>query len=145
MNFVGNYELKAPLQAVFDFMTDPNKIGKCFPDVKSLEMEGEDKFVAVVRVGVGFIKGDFKFRIAVLEKKPPSSVRLKGTGTGSGSSVDLNALIELTEMPGGTKLNYNADVKIGGAMAGLAQRVIGSATQKTLNEVFDRAKKELEK
>ena len=145
MNFVGNYELKAPPQTVFDFVTDPSKIGKCFPDLKSLEMEGENKFVALVRVGLGFIKGDFKFRVAFVEKDPPSKARLKGTGTGTGSTIDFDAIIELAEFVGGTKLNYRADVKIGGAMAGFAQRVLSGAAQKTITDVFDRARRELEK
>ena len=108
-------------------------------------MEGEDKFIAVVRVGVGFIKGDFKFIVSVLEKQPPARVRLKGNGTGSGSSVDLDTIIELDEFQDGTKLDYKAEVKLGGVMVGLAQRVIGSTTEKTLNELFARIRNNLEK
>ena len=145
MNFEGSYELKTSPETVFDFVTDPNKIGRCFPDLKSLDMEGEDKFVAVVRVGLGFIKGDFKFRVAVVEKKPSSRVRLKGTGTGSGSSVDLDTVIELAGVAEGTKLDYKADVKVGGVMAGLAQRVLKGAVEKTVNNLFERVRKELEK
>ena len=145
MNFAGTYQIKAPREQVFDFITDPNKIGRCFPDLKSLDMEGEDKFTAVVRVGVGFIKGDFKFRIAVVEKDPPARVRLKGTGTGSGSNVDLDTAIELADVPEGTKLDYKADVKLAGVIVGLAQRVIGSTTEKTVNELFARVRNELEK
>jgi carbon monoxide dehydrogenase subunit G len=145
LNFTGSYELKASRETVFDFVTDPQKIGRCFPDVKSLEMEAEDKFVAVVRVGLGLIKGDFKFRVTVVEKRPPSRVRLKATGTGTGSSVDLDTVIELAEITSGTRLSYIADVKIGGPMAGLAQRVLKSASEKTVNDVFDQARRELEK
>ena len=144
MNFSGTYQIRAPREKVFDFITDPNKIGRCFPDLKSLQMEGEDKFVAFVKVGIGFIKGDFKFRMAVVEKQPPSRVRLQGTGSGSGSSVDLNTIIDLAEVPDGTKLDYAADVKLGGIIVGLAQRVLGSATEKTVNNLFDCIRKELE-
>jgi hypothetical protein len=144
MNFTGTYQIKAPREKVFDFITDPNKIGKCFPDLKSLQMDGEDKFTAVVKVGVGFIRGDFKFRIAVVEKQPPERVRLKGNGSGAGSSVDLNTVIELAQVPEGTKLSYTADVKLGGVIVGLAQRVLGSTTEKTVNNLFDNVRKALE-
>jgi len=129
---------------VWDFVIDPNKIGKCLPDLKSLEVEGEDRFNAVVRVGIGFIKGDFNFRLAIVEKNPPTLARLKGTGTGSGSTVDLDTTMTLTEFPGGTRLAYKADVKVGGIMAGLGQRMMGGATEKTVNQVFECVKKELE-
>ncbi len=145
MIFEGTHDLKAPREKVWDFVIDPNKIGRCLPDLKSLEVTGEGKFNALVRVGVGFIKGDFKFRLEFVEKKPPSHARLKGTGSGSGSSIDMDTVIELTDMPGGTKLAYKADVKVGGVMAGLGQRMMEGATQKTVSDVFACVRTELEK
>ncbi len=145
MNFEGTYDVKAPREKVWGYVIDPNKIGKCLPDLKSLEVQGEDKFTAVVRVGIGPIKTDFRFRLEIVEKTPPAHARLKGTGTGSGSSVDLDTSIDLTEITGRTRLAYKADVKVGGVMAGLGQRMMGSATEKTVNEVFECVRRELEK
>jgi carbon monoxide dehydrogenase subunit G len=144
MNLEGTYHIKAPREKVFGFITEPNKISRCLPDLKSLQMEGEDRFVALVRVGVGFIKGDFKFRMAVVEKQPPARVRLQGNGSGAGSSVDLDSVIELREVQDATELAYKAEVKLSGVIVGLAQRVIGSATEKTVNSLFECLKKELE-
>lgn len=144
MEFSGSYELKAPRQKVWDFIIDPNKIAKCLPDLKNLEVQGADRFVATVRVGVGFIKSDFKFNLAIVEKQPPNKARLKGNGTGSGSSVDMDTSIELTEIPVGTKMDYKADVKVGGVMAGLGQRLMGSATEQAMTQMFECVKRELE-
>ncbi len=144
MNFEGTFEVKAPRDKVWDFVIDPNRIGKCLPDLKSLHIEGEDKFAAVARVGIGFMKGDFRFQLAIVEKNPPSHARLIGTGAGVGSSLDLDTSIDLEETGMGTKLTYKADMKIGGTLAGVGQRVIGSTTQKTISEVFTCVKKQLE-
>jgi carbon monoxide dehydrogenase subunit G len=145
MNFEGTYDVKAPREKVWAFVIDPNKIGRCMPDLKNLEVVEEDRFNAIVRVGIGFIKGDFKFRLEIAEKQPPSHAHLKGTGSGSSSSVDMDTTIDLTEIPGGTRLAYKADVKVGGMMAGLGQRMMGGATEKTLNDVFACVRRELEK
>ncbi len=144
MNFEGILEVKAPRDKVWEFVIDPNRIGKCLPDLKSLHVEGEDMFAAVARVGIGFMKGDFRFQLAIVEKNPPSHARLKGTGTGVGSSVDLDTSIDLAETGMGTRITYVADVKIGGTLAGVGQRVIGGATQKSISEVFACVKKQLE-
>jgi len=144
MEFSGTYEVRAPKQRVWEFIVDPGKIAKCLPELKSLELEGGDQFVATVRVGVGLIKGDFKFKLAILEKQPPDRARLKGSGTGSGSSVDIDTSIELTEVPNGTRLDYRADVKIGGVMAGLGQRLIGGATEQAMAQMFDCVRREME-
>ena len=144
MNLEGNYEIKAPMEKVWEFINDPNKIGNCFPDVKSLEVKDQDNFTAVARVGIGFIKGDFKFRVAVVERTPPSHARLKATGAGSGSSVDIDLAIDLTKVPEGTKLQYNAVTRVGGVMAGLGQSLVENAAKKTINQVFDSLKKNLQ-
>jgi carbon monoxide dehydrogenase subunit G len=129
---------------VWEFIVNPSKIAKCLPELKSLELEGEDRFVATVRVGVGLIKGDFKFNLAIVEKQAPNRARLKGSGSGSGSSIDIDTSIQLAEVPNGTKLDYQADVKIGGIMAGLGQRLIGGATEQAMTQMFECVRTELE-
>jgi hypothetical protein len=144
LNFEGTYEVKAPRERVWDFVINPNKIGKCLPDLKSLDVEAENKFTAVARVGIGFMKGDFKFQLAIVEQNPPSHARLKGTGTGVGSTVNMDTQVDLAEAQGGTKLTYKADVQIGGTLASVGQRVIGGTVEKTIAEVFSCVKKQLE-
>jgi carbon monoxide dehydrogenase subunit G len=144
LNFEGTYQVNAPREKVWDFVIDPTKIGKCLPDLKSLEVEDENKFTAIARVGIGFMKGDFKFQLAIVEQNPPSHARLKGTGTGVGSSVNMDTSIDLAEADGGTKLTYNANVQIGGTLASVGQRVIGGTVEKTIAEVFGCVKKQLE-
>ena len=83
LNFEGTYQINASREKVWKFVIDPNKIGKCLPDLKSLEVGANNEFTAIARVGIGFMKGDFKFRLAIVEQTPPSHARLKGTGTES--------------------------------------------------------------
>jgi len=144
LNFEGTYQINAPRQKVWDFVIDPNKIGKCLPDLKSLEVGENNEFTAIARVGIGFMKGDFKFRLAIVEQTPPSHARLKGTGTGVGSSVNMETAMDLAESGEGTKLTYKAEVQIGGTLASVGQRVIGSTTEKTIADVFACVKKQLE-
>lgn len=145
MNFEGAQEIKAPRQRVWEFVTNPDNLAQCLPDLKSLEVEGEDKFNATVRAGIGFIKGDFKFRLALLDKVPPSHARLSGTGTGAGSSVDLDASMDLAETDGQTKLIYKAVVKVGGAMATLAQSMFQRKAESIVTDVFSSVRSHLEK
>jgi carbon monoxide dehydrogenase subunit G len=144
MIFQGKYELKTSKEKVWTFIIDPAKISKCLPDLKSLQVEGEDRFVAVVRVGVGLIRADFKFRIEIVGKSPISSVQLKAVGAGSGSSVVIDTVIELKETPEGTELFYSSDAKIGGMVVSLGQRVIKDAAEKTVAGIFECIKQQLE-
>ena len=129
---------------MWEFVIDPRKIGKCLPDLKSLDVEAENKFTALARVGIGFMKGDFKFQLAIVEQIPPSHASLKGSGSGVGSNVSMDTSIDLYNVEGGTKLTYKADVQIGGTLASVGQRVIGGTVEKTIAQVFDCVKKQLE-
>lgn len=139
----GVYDIKASKEALWNFITDPGKLSHCLPDLKSLEMESEDKFKAVIRVGVGFIKSDFKFRLGIVERKPTDRVRLVATGAGSASNVTIDTVIELVEIPEGVRLSYKANILLGGIMASLGQRVLQDAADKIVNNIFECIRKQL--
>jgi carbon monoxide dehydrogenase subunit G len=140
----GTYLLKAPRQKIWGFIIDPTKIGKCLPDLKTLNIEGENKFVAVVRAGVGFIKADFKFKIEILEKMPIDRVQLRAVGSGSGSSITIDTNVELKDDPVGSQLHYRSEAKIAGTIAGLGQRMIKDTADRTVAGVFDCVKRQVE-
>ena len=144
MIFQGKYDLKAAREKVWRFIIDPANISKCLPELKSLDVESEDRFLAVLHVGVGVIRTDFKFRIEILEKNPIDSVKLKVMGAGSGSSVQVQLTIELKEALEGTELSYSSDVTIGGIIASLGQRVIRDAAEKTVASVFECVRQQVE-
>ena len=133
----GTYELAVPEKTVWDFIIDPAKIGKCLPNIKSLEVESEDKSVAVIRVGVGPIRSDFKFRIEIVEKQPTNHVRLMAKGTGYCNTLDMDTTIDLQERPEGCSLAYKSDVKVGGVLAGLGQRLMKDTADKTITAIFE--------
>lgn len=144
MIFEGKYELRTPRQRLWEFIIDPDKIGKCLPDLKTLSVESEDTFSAVVRIGVGFMKADVKLKVEIVGKEPPSRVQLRAVGTGSGSYINMDLVIELKEISGGSELDYRTAVKVGGMMASLGQRVIKDTAEKTVAGIFDCVRKQVE-
>jgi len=133
----GTYEFMTPREKLWEFIIDPGKIGKCLPDLKTLQVESADKFVAIIRVGVGPIRTDFKFRIEIIGKEPVNRVRLRAVGSGSGSSITLDTTIDLEEIPDGSQLVYRCDVKVAGVMASLGQRLIKETADKTISGIFE--------
>jgi carbon monoxide dehydrogenase subunit G len=140
----GTYELKASREKVWDFIINPNKIGKCLPDLKALRVEGEDKFAAIIRAGVGAIRTDFKFRIEILEKDPINRVQIRAVGSGSGTSITIDTAVELKDVPVGSELTYRSEVKIAGIIAALGQRVIKDTADKIVGGVFECVKQQVE-
>ena len=107
-------------------------------------MKTEDKFDAVVKVGVGPIRGNFTFHLTVAEKKAPRHARLKAQGSGSGSSMDLDSTMDLESVNGGTTMKWQAETRLGGLIATIGQRLVAGTVEKTVNDFFKCIKQKLE-
>lgn len=145
MKFDGTFDVKAPREKVWGLISKPDNMVKCIPDLKEFEILGEDKFKASIKAGVGFIRGTLNFTFTLSDKTPQSHAKLSGHGTGTGSTVDLETIIDLSELPeGGTRMIWKAEAKIGGLIASVGQRLIEGVAQKTVTKLFDALKEELE-
>lgn len=138
MHFEGTFEVKAPKEKVFSIIMDPNQISKCMPDLQKLEVKSPDDFTAVVRAGVSFIKGDFSLHFLTVEKTPPTHAKLTARGSGIGSTIDMETMMDLSDVAaGGTAMKWSADAKIGGRIASVGQRLINGQAEKIIKQLFD--------
>ena len=144
MHFEGTFDIKASRQKVWDFISIPNNLAKCLPDLQKLEVVAPDRFKATVKAGVGFVKGTFNFEFTMLDMQPPTHAKLSGHGSGTGSTVDLDTVIDLSDLPDGTRMAWKADAKVGGLIASVGQRLLEGAAQKLVNNLFTCLKKKLE-
>ena len=138
MHFDGTFNVKASKEKVFTTILDPNEISKCMPDLQKLDVKSQDDFTAVVKAGVSFIKGDFTLHFTVTEKNPSSHAKLLAHGTGIGSTIDLETIMDLADMPeGGTSMKWVAEAKVGGRIASVGQRLISGQAEKIIKQLFD--------
>jgi len=144
MHFEGTFDIKASRQKVWDFISVPNNVAKCLPDLQKLEVVAPDRFKATVKAGVGFVKGTFNFEFTMLDMQPLTHAKLSGHGSGTGSTVDLETVIDLSDLPDGTRMAWKADAKVGGLIASVGQRLLEGAAQKIVNNLFTCLKKQLE-
>jgi carbon monoxide dehydrogenase subunit G len=145
LHYQGNLAIKAPREKVWAFLLDPHAVSRCLPDVQSLDVLEEGKFKAVVRVGIGFIKGNFAFDVAMAELAAPTHAVITGRGGGLGSAVDVRSTVDLTDGDGGgTALNWAADVVVSGTIASVGARVLSATVEKKTAELFACLKTQLE-
>ena len=123
---------------------DPKETSRCMPDLQKLDIRSPDDFVAIVRAGVGFIKGDFTLHFNMVDKHPPTHAKLTARGTGMGSTLDMAAVMDLSDTPeGGTSMKWVADVNIGGKIASLGQRILDGQAEKIIKQLFECLEKRL--
>ena len=145
MHFEGTFDVKAPRQKVWEFISIPENVAKCLPDLQKLEVLAPDRFKASIKAGVGFIKGTFNFEFTMFDMQPPTHAKLSAHGSGTGNTVDLETAIDLSDLPdGGTRMAWKADAKVGGLIASVGQRLLEGAAQKVVSNLFACLKKQLE-
>jgi carbon monoxide dehydrogenase subunit G len=114
------------------------------PDLQKLDVKSPDDFVAVIRAGVSFIKGDFTMHFTATEKDPPAHAKLVAHGTGIGSTVDLETTMDLAESEKGTTMRWAAEARVGGRIASVGQRLLSGQAEKIIKQLFQCLQKQLE-
>ena len=133
----GKVELSASPEEVWKLLLDPETLASVVPGCESLEQQGEDSFVAQVTIGVAGIKGTYAAEIELQDKVPPRSVRLIGKASGAlgfGSGEGLVSLRPLED--GRTELAYSYQANVGGKVAAVGQRMLGTVTRLLISQFF---------
>lgn len=146
MRFDGTVSIRAPRDKVWQFLTDPESVGKCAPGVESVEiLVPHQKFKAVAAIGFGAVKARFAGEAEFVEIDAPHRAKLKAHGDAPGSAADVMSEVFLSDGPDGTtEMKWTADVVILGTLASLAARLMGGITRKLTAEFFNCFKKTIE-
>ena len=138
MKIEGTHDIPAPRPKVWEAFMDPERLRQAIPGCEKLEALGNDEFTATMKVGVAAVKGTFTGKVKLSDKQPPESFRMAVDGSGGPGFVRGETLITLGEIEGGTRVAYNADVQVGGLIAGVGQRMLGGVSKMLADQFFNR-------
>ena len=144
MKIEGSYLFKAPKEKVWTCLTDPEVIAKCIPGGESMEATGDDSYNAVLKIGIGAIKGTFTGRIRIQDKQPPSQYKLGVEGKGTAGFLSGQGVIRLEESGADTSVSYSGEVQIGGLIASVGQRMLQGFAKQQITNFFAALAKETE-
>lgn len=138
MKIEGASDIPVGRQRVWDAFLDPATLATAIPGCEKLEAIGPGEFKAVMKVGVGPIKGTFEGKVRLSALEPPDRYRMAVEGTGGPGFVRGDAAMELSDTDGGTRVSYSADVQVGGLIASVGQRMLGGVSKMMLDQFFGR-------
>ena len=136
MKISGSYVFNAPAEKVWGVLLDPKALANCMPGCEKLDPIGDDQYQAVLSVGIGAIRGRYNAKITMRDKVLHQSYRLVVEGTASNGFTNGDALITLTEQHGKTTVQVEGESQVGGTVARVGQRMMGSAAQMMLGRFF---------
>ncbi len=133
----GSVELNAPPDAVWKLLLDPDTLASVVPGCEKLEQISPDSFRAEVVIGVAGIKGLYGAEIELREKVENRSVRLVGKASGALGFGRGEGWVKLESTGGGkTKLSYHYRANVGGKVAAVGQRMLGTVTKILIGQFF---------
>jgi hypothetical protein len=136
MKVSGTYQFDAPAKKVWDTLMDPKTLSDCIPGCDGFNSTGPDQYQAVVNVGIGPVRGRYNAKFALLDQQPPTSYRLSVEGSGPAGFVNGSASVILAEGGGKTSVQVDGDAQVGGTVARVGQRLMGSVAKGLMDRFF---------
>jgi uncharacterized protein len=139
----GSAVLTATPEQVWSVITDPAVLVRTIPGCESLQQVEEDSYRMVVTAGVGAVRGKYTGEVRLSDLSFPTSYVMHASGSGGPGSVKATVQIDLAPSDGGTELTYSADAVVGGAVAGVGQRMITGVAKRMAAQFFAAVDREL--
>lgn len=144
MKMEGYYDFKAPRAKVWEALLDPALLTKAMPGCEKLEAVGEGEYKATMKIGIAAVKGTFEGKVKLSNLEPPTRYTMAVEGSGGPGFIRGTAALELSDVEGGTRVSYNADVQVGGLIAGVGQRLMGGVSKMMLDQFFSKMAEQLQ-
>ena len=144
LQYTGEEKIPASLDAVWAFVTNPEKVGRCFPDVVDVTVQDATHFESTVKVGVGPVRGKLKMKVELVPADSKRRIDMKITGGGFGSTVDLMSGADLVDGGDGTTLlKWSGQAEARGPIAAVGGRVLDAQAQKLIAQAFGNVRQQL--
>lgn len=144
LQYSGEEKTAATPAAVWAFVTNPEKIARCLPDVIQVDVRDQTHVDAVVKVAVGPVRGRFKLNVELLPNEPARRIDMKVSGGGFGSAVDLTAGADVLDAGDGTALlKWSGQAVARGPVAAVGGRVLEAQAKKLIEQAFANVRQQL--
>lgn len=139
----GSETVQASVDQLWAALNDPIVLTRCIPGCKSMTEITPDAYKVDMQLRVAAVGGSFEGEISLFDKQQPNSCSIKVSGAGTLGHGSGTARFEIIpEGPGVSKLTYQGDGEIGGLVAGVGQRILGSVSKHLVGKFFTTLRKE---
>ena len=122
------FTIRAPISAVWDFMTNVEKVCTCIPGAQYKENIGENQHSVMLLVKVGPIKSSYRSTVSIRSLDNENyTIEIEGQGTDTkgkgGATMELVGVLSENEN-GTTEINGDSTIRIQGMLAQFGSRMV---------------------
>lgn len=135
MNLSGDEHFDAPVEAVFDQITNLEFTAKTLPGLERIEKLEPTRLECRVKPGYSFFTGTMQMIFDIEKVDRPTSARMRVKGKGIGASVVIETSIRLSPEGTGTRLEWASQVtELGGLMKAVSRSLIEGVAKKLVKD-----------
>lgn len=136
MNLTGERIFDAPRRAVWDVLNDPASMARTMPGVESFDVQDERNWRANVKIPLGLGALGMTMNMEKTEEREPEFASLAIKGNGVGAILSMTTAFTLSDDGGGTKMDWEAEVRIAGPVGSMGQRVLQPIVNQQVQHVL---------
>ncbi|HEX6899042.1 MAG TPA: SRPBCC family protein [Thermoanaerobaculia bacterium] len=148
MQIEKSFVVKAPADAVWDFLTDPYQVAKCLPGAAITDKVDEQNYGGTITVKVGPVTANYrgKMRFDRLDRAAgEAEIAASGQETRGKGGADMKMKSRVVEKaPGETEVTVVSDVNVVGMLAQFGRGMIQDVSDQLFQKFTDAMRRELE-
>lgn len=128
MKLEGDYLFEAGIQDVWEAILDPEVLAATMPGCEKLDLV-DGAYVGKLKVKVGPVQGKFDGKVTLEDVRELEGYKVLVDGRGPAGFVNATANVALAKEGEGTRIQYDADAKVGGKIASVGQRLVEASAK----------------
>ena len=136
MEISGELIIEAPREAVFDRLQNPTLFVSLVDGVQDLQEIDATHYAAIFQTKVAYMRFKFKVVVEVVRIARPHEIvaKIEGRPLGVVGRLSATTVTTLSEVAGGTQVNYSIDATIAGKLGSMGQPVLRSKAKEMENQ-----------
>jgi 2-furoyl-CoA dehydrogenase large subunit len=123
-------------ERVFQMLLDPSVLRRIIPGCHALDMVGANSYRADVSLGAGPVRGRFDANVRLHDLSSPHRATIEGRILGSLGTAHGTGHVRLSEIPEGTRADYDYAITVSGKIAAIGGRMVDGAARALIGVFF---------
>jgi carbon monoxide dehydrogenase subunit G len=132
----GERSFAAPREQVWVVLNDPAAMAQSIPGVDSFDVEDDRHWQAKVKIPLSLGMLHMTMSMEKTEERKPEFASLAIKGTGVGAILNMTTAFTLNEASGGTRMAWEADVRLAGPVGSMGQHVLQPIVNQQVQQVL---------